>query len=112
MDTVNTSLNSAVDISCSKIVIVMGVEIKLEPRVATDHLMTEIIGLIWIQNTESVRQHKPFDRSVDEALHQRMNVIWRVDHSIGPVLEVNIDVNILRTGVGDNLFDLLKMLLR
>ena len=84
-----------------QIVVVMGMEIEMDARIALYHLPAELARLGRIQDTQRVGQHDPLDGRVLQGVDEEEHILRRIDHPVGPVLQVDIDLHALGNGEAD-----------
>ena len=117
-ETVDASVNAAAarldgrqGIGNRQVVVVMGVEIKMDAGEPGRHL-TDVFGdLGGRKHTQGVGQHKALYAAVLQALYQVENVLGRVLDAVAPVFEIDVHLQPLFTGGGDGFANLCDVLL-
>ena len=84
-------------------------EIEVHIRIMLLHLPHIFNYLQRIQDTQSVRQHITFDTGMLQSLHELKYIFGRVLHSVAPILQIDIDSNILFIGIAHHIDDILNM---
>ena len=96
----------------SEVVVVVGMEIEMDGRITLHHSPAVFPCPRRIQDTQGVGQHDPFNGRVLQGVYQEEDVIRRIGHPIGPVLEVDIDLQAFGDGETDIPQDVVAVLLR
>ena len=84
-----------------EIVIVVGMEVETDSRITFHHLPAELARLGRIQDAQRVGQHDPLDGRVLQGVDEIEHIFRRVDHPVGPVLQVDIDLHAFGNGEVD-----------
>ena len=92
MYALNASLHSAIYICYSHIIIVMGMEIEAQVRVALNDVGAEFQRQVGRKYAKRVWQHETADWLGSKAIEHLIYVFWRVNHAIRPIFEVDIDL--------------------
>jgi hypothetical protein len=90
----------------------MGMEIKMQVRITIHHLLTEIVCISGIQNTQCIRQHKTADGKVFQRIDQEEYIIGRILDPVRPVFQINIYINTFFGSQRYNRTDICNMLFR
>ena len=112
VDTLEAGLYGGVGVGHGKVIVIMGVEVKVQVRPFFQHPAAELVCLVRIQDSKGIRKHKALHTLVLEPVYQERNVVPAVYHTVGPVLQVNIHNHILGMGVVNNLKYVVQVLLR
>ena len=99
------------DICNSKIIIVVGMKVKMHIWIVCHHLTDIQTNLHRIENTQCIGQHIALYRCILQTIHQSIYIVGRILYAIRPVLEIDIDINTLLSGICHNLAYVLNMLL-
>ena len=91
MDSPDSGPHGSHRIGHRKVIVVVPVEIEMYVRVSGGHPVAEIIGLFRGQYPEGVREHEPPDSRILKRISHREDIVRRIDHAVGPVLEIEID---------------------
>ena len=95
-----------------EVIVVVGMEVEMDGRIALRHGMAILPGADRIQDTEGVRQHDPADGRLLQGIHQEENILRRIRHPVGPVLQVHVDFQALGNSDPDVPENVVQMLLR
>ena len=95
-----------------EVVVVVGMEVEMDARIAFHHRAAELPRAGRIQDAQGVGQHDPLHGRVLQGVHQEEHVVRRVGHPVGPVLEVHIHLHSFRNGDADVPEDVVQVLLR
>ena len=94
-----------------KVIVVVGMEVEMQIRIALHHLAEILNHLKRVHNTQSIRQHKAFHFSGAQGIHHLIDVFGRVLHTVAPVLEIEIHRDTTRAGIEDSVDNVGNMLL-
>ena len=91
-------------------------EIEMHLRITLDHLAEELDDLQWIHHSQGVGQHEAFDPSLGGAeggycIHQLIDIVRRILHAIGPVLQIEINAKTLAGSIDQFTQDIIDMLI-
>jgi len=112
MDTCDPGLSRIENVCYRQVVIVVRMEIETQFRIAGGHLDTEVIRFLRVQDAQRIGQHKPFDRFLTERIDHLVNVLRRMAHAVGPVFQVQVDIDTHLPGIGNYLFYIVEMFFR
>ena len=96
-------------ITYSQIIIIVCVKVEMCVRITLFHLPHKLNHLKRVQDTQCVGKHKPFDSGLLQCMHNPEHVFGRVLHTITPILQIYINLNIEFIGIihyGKNVFDM------
>ena len=86
----NTGFYCLQYICCSKVVVVMPMEIKMNAWIAGDDLSDEISHFLRLENTQRIGQHNSFNRLCCQKIQVLKNIFRRIPHAVAPIFQVNI----------------------
>lgn len=89
----------------------MGVEIEFQFRVTFNHYLAEFQCFIGAQYAQGIWEHEVCDRLVAKSIDQLEYIIGRMEHTVGPVFEVEVDGKIAFFSQCYITFDIIDMLL-
>ena len=90
MQTLGTTEHRCKRVAHGKVVVVVGMEVEMQIRIALHHLAEILNHLKRVHNSQSIRQHKAFHFSGAQGIHHLIDVFGRVLHTVAPVLEIEI----------------------
>ena len=73
-----------------KVIVIVRVEVEMNVRIGADHLTHQFRRIPGIQNAQGVGEHETLHAAVLQALHQEHHIVLRMEHAVGPVLEIEI----------------------
>ena len=82
--------SSSESVACGKVVVVVGVEVEMQSRVAVHHTLAVFIHLIRIHDAERVGKHKSLNGQVLQRVHQFIHIVLGGAYAIRPVLKIEI----------------------
>ena len=89
----------------------MGVEVEMGIGITLDHLTEVLDTLEGVHDAEGVGEHETADADVAEFVHHLIDIGRRLLHTVGPVLEIEVDGHALAAGIVDGLTDIVDMFL-
>ena len=90
MNPVETRTHGGGGVGHGQVVIVMGVEIEAQMRITRHQIAAETFGLIGIEHAQRVGAQEPLHGSVGQSVEHGIDVVGRMAHAVGPVLEVEV----------------------
>ena len=87
----DASADGHVGVRYGQTVVVVGVEIEMEFRIALGHATAKFKSRFWVEDAERVGQHEAADGQVTERVDEGEDVVRRIVYAVGPILEVEID---------------------
>ena len=112
VDAADSGAHRLEDIGCREVIVIVGVEVEAAAWIFLHHPCAELASLGRIEDAEGVREHEPFYSGILETVHHEEDIVRRRNHSVGPVLKVEIDSHPLCLSLGDTVPDFRHMLLR
>ena len=112
MDTLATAQYGSQHIADGQVVIVMGMEIKAQRRIALTHqahIADEVQG---VQDAQGVRQHETVDAGILQGIYHLIDILGTFLHAPAPVLEIEIYAYPLPLGIGHHIAYVCDMFLR
>ena len=95
-----------------QIIIVVGVKIETSFRIGFNHFAAKLVCFVRIKNSQRIGQHDTVDIEFQQFGNHKMNVIFRIAHTVRPVFEIYIHPDSKLISVINRLFYVFDMLLR
>ena len=112
VDALHAGLQGLYAVGGRQVVVVVGVEVEVKGGVALHHPAAEVGGLPGAQYPQRIRQHEALHGSVLQVVHQEVHIFRGVEHSVGPVLQVQVHREAFPAGQFQFPQDVFQMLLR
>ena len=112
VETMGTAIDGGQGVRHGQVVVVVGVEVEVGVGVVLHHLPHIVNHLQRIHNAERVGQHKTPNAGIDEGIHQLIDVLRRVLHTVRPVLQIEVHDDAALMSVGHFLSDVFDVLFR
>ena len=93
-----------IGVGSGQVIVVVGMKIEIQFRIAGDHIQAEIIGLLLVQDPQGIGQHEPVDAFILQCIQHLVHVFGRVAHAVGPVLEIDVHSDAHLPGKGQHIF--------
>ncbi len=84
----HSCLQRTENVAGRQVVIIMGVEVEMQTRVAVGHALHVVERLRGRQDSQRVGQHEALHRQISDGIHELHEVIGRVLDAVAPVFEV------------------------
>ena len=110
MQSLATAKYGGKHIAHGKVIVIVGMEVKMGMRIAFHHLAHKLNDLQRVQYAQRVRQHIAADIGLLQGVHQTEHIFRRIFHAVAPVFQIDIHYHILLVGVihyGQNILDML-----
>ena len=91
VNTLRTIADGSQRVAHSKVVVVVGMEIKVLVGEACGDILKEYARLCRCQYSEGVGKHKALDADALQGLYHVINIVGAVTHAIAPVLKIDVD---------------------
>ena len=108
----NATQHSSQHVAHSQIIIIVRMEVKMCIRIPFLHLPHILYHLQRIQDSQCIGQHIAFDTRFLQAIHQLKHIVGRILHSIAPVFQIYVHVDILLVSIVYYVDDIRDVLFR
>ena len=112
VDTPTPGQHGCQHIARGQVVVVMGMEVKLQVGVAACHLTHEGGSQLWIENAQCVGQHETLHATILQCIDKAKHIVGTVLHAIRPILHIEIHADTQLIGIGNVLLDVSHMLFK
>ena len=112
MDTPATAQHGSQHVGNGQVVIVMGMEVEVQARIAFHHLADVTQQIQRIQDAQRIRQHETPDFRIFQSIHQCKDIVRRMLHAIAPVFQIDVYGNAQFFGIIQRTTDVGHVLLQ
>ena len=94
MNPVETRPHGGSGIGHGQVIVVMGVEIEAQMRVARHQIAAETLGVVGIEHAQRIGAQETLHGGVGQSVEHGIHVVGRVAHAVGPVFEVEVHAHV------------------